>query len=91
MEDRTIRFWHWLRRATDPRGPGGREIVHAEAVELVNLWEEDIPDRGLMAATMRHVGACVGGANGMDSDRAATSWEERQRTRTVAPAEQSAA
>ena len=91
MEDRTIRFWGWLRRATDPRGPGGREIVHAEAVQLVDLWQEDVPDRSLMAATMRHVGACVGGRDGMDSDRAETSWTERQRTRTAAGVERQAA
>lgn len=83
MEDRTIRFWGWLRKATDPRGPGGVEIVHNEAVELVGLWQEDIPDRSLVSATMRHVAACIGGQDGMDSFRAGTSWEERQRTRTA--------
>lgn len=83
MENRTIRFWAWLRKATDPRSPGGREIVHGEAVELVGLWQEDIPDRSLVTSTMRHVAACMGGADGMDSFRAETSWMERQRTRTV--------
>jgi hypothetical protein len=91
MEDRSIRFWGWLRRATDPRGPGGREIVHTEAVELVALWEEDVPDRSLLTQTARHVAACLGGSDGMDSYRAQTSWHERQRAKSAAAIEHEAA
>lgn len=86
METRTMRFLGWMRRATDPRGPGGAEIVHEEALDVVALIREDLPDRHLIVTTMRHVGACVGGAEAMDSYRAATTWEERQRERAYAEA-----
>ena len=51
------------------------------ATELDKAVLPLIIDVRLLIKTQRHVNACLGGAEGMDSDRAEQSWKERQAER----------
>lgn len=52
-----------------------------EAEELDELVLPLIIDIRLLVKTQRHVNACLGGAEGMDSDRAVQSWDEHRAER----------
>lgn len=81
VEGRMVDMRRWRMRALSPTGPGGASVTHGEAMELVTLVDADEPDKKKLITTVRHVNACLGGAEGMDSVSAAQSWDKRQAER----------